>query len=42
MHLPISEGKGVLAKILENTPYTNVYDEAPKEEEKLAPKKKEP
>jgi len=38
LHLPISEGKDILAKILENTPYTNVYDEAPKEEEDLAPK----
>ena len=41
MHLTISEGDDVHAKILENTVYTNVYDEAPKEEEKLAPKEEE-
>jgi len=35
LHLFISEGKEVLAKILENTPYTNVYDEAPEENQTL-------
>ena len=29
LHLPISEGKDVLMTILENTPYTDTYDEAP-------------
>jgi hypothetical protein len=29
-HKTISEGKAILDKILENTPYTSVYDEFPK------------
>ena len=41
MHLTISEGDDVHAKILENTVYTNVYDEAPEQKEKLAPKEEE-
>ena len=30
--LPISAGKSLLTKILENTPYTNVYNKGPQEE----------
>ena len=33
LHKIISEGKAVLEKILENTPYTGVFDKFPKEEE---------
>src|SRR5919204_3576970 len=33
LHLPISEGKDVLATILENTPYTDNHNEAPKEDQ---------
>ena len=29
MHNTISEGKAILEKILENTPYTRIYDELP-------------
>ena len=29
--MTISEGKAILKKILENTPYTDIYDESPKE-----------
>ena len=32
-HKTISEGKAILEKILENTTYTNVFDEFPEEEE---------
>jgi hypothetical protein len=32
-HKTISEGKAILEKILENTPYTGIYDEFPKEVE---------
>ena len=32
-HKTISEGKAILHKTLENTPYTGVFDEFPKEEE---------
>src|ERR671935_1185020 len=35
LHLPISEGKDVLATILENTPYTDNHNEAPKEDQTL-------
>ena len=31
-HKTVSEGKIILDKILENTPYTSIYDEFPKEE----------
>ena len=31
-HKTISEGKSILEKILENTPYTGIYDEFPEEE----------
>ena len=31
-HKTISEGKTILNKILENIPYTGVYDEFPEEE----------
>jgi hypothetical protein len=33
MHKTISEGKAILEKILENTPYTSTYDEFPEEVE---------
>ena len=33
----IGEGKKILAKILENTPHTNVYDEPPEEEKESIP-----
>ena len=32
-HKTISEGKAILDKILENTSYTGVYDEFPKEDD---------
>ena len=32
LHLPISEGKDVLATILENTPYTDDHNEDPEED----------
>jgi hypothetical protein len=32
-HLTLSEGKDILGKILENTPYTGIFDEFPDEEE---------
>jgi hypothetical protein len=36
-HLTLSEGKVVLGKILENTPYTGIFDEFPDEEEEPKP-----
>jgi hypothetical protein len=38
-HMSFSKGEAILQKILENTPYTGIYDEFPKEEKKtsLAP-----
>jgi hypothetical protein len=36
-HLTPSEGKVVLGKILENTPYTGIFDEFPHEEEEPKP-----
>src|SRR5919205_753990 len=33
LHLPISEGKDVLATILENTPYTDDHNESPEEDQ---------
>jgi hypothetical protein len=41
LHKIVSEGKAILDKILENTPYTGVYDEFPKEEVELSPVPKE-
>jgi len=32
-----SEGEDILEKILENTPYTGIYDEFPKEEKEVKP-----
>jgi hypothetical protein len=32
-----SEGEAILQKILENTPYTGIYDEFPKEEKEIEP-----
>ena len=40
-HKTVSEGKAILDKILENTPYTGVYDEFPEEEVKPSPKPEE-
>ena len=40
-HKIVSEGKAILAKILENTPYTGVYDEFPEEEVEPSPEPKE-
>ena len=36
-HKTISEGKAILEKILENTLYTGIYDEFPKEEIESSP-----
>jgi hypothetical protein len=36
-HETINEGKAILEKILENTPYTSIFDEFPKEEKKSSP-----
>jgi hypothetical protein len=36
-HLTPSEGKEILGKILENTPYTGIFDEFPDEEEEPMP-----
>ena len=41
MHKTISEGKGILEKILENTPYTGIYDEFPKETVESGPDQQE-
>jgi hypothetical protein len=42
-HMSFSEGEAILQKILENTPYTGIYDEFPKEEKEneFSPKPKE-
>jgi hypothetical protein len=36
-HKTISEAKDILEKILENTPYTGIFDEFPEEEEEVKP-----
>jgi hypothetical protein len=36
-HKLISEGKAILDKIHENTPYTSIFDEFPKEEKEIEP-----
>jgi hypothetical protein len=36
-HKLISEGKAILEKILENTPYTSIFDEFPKEQKEIEP-----
>jgi hypothetical protein len=36
-HLTLSEGKDILGKILENTPYTGIFDEFLDEEEEPKP-----
>jgi hypothetical protein len=36
-HMSFSEGEAILQKILENTPYTSIYDEFPKEEKEVEP-----
>jgi hypothetical protein len=43
LHETINEGKAILEKILENTPYTGIFDEFPKEEKEieLSPKPKD-
>ena len=40
-HKFVSEGKAILDKILENTPYTNIYDKFPEEEVEPSPEPKE-
>jgi hypothetical protein len=40
-HMTISEGKAILKKILENTPYTDIYDESPKEIVESSPDQEE-
>ena len=40
LHLPISEGRAILETILENSPYTNVHDDSPKEKDIPTPSKK--
>jgi len=35
--MSFSEGEAILEKILENTPYTGIYDEFPKEEKGVKP-----
>ena len=40
-HKTVSEGKAILDKILENTPYTGIYDEFPKEEVEPSPELEE-
>jgi hypothetical protein len=37
IHMSFSEGEAILEKILENTPYTGIYDEFPKEEKEVKP-----
>jgi hypothetical protein len=33
LHLSVSEGRAILDTILENSPYTNVHDDSPKEKD---------
>jgi hypothetical protein len=40
-HNSISEGKAILEKILENTPYTDIYDEFPEETIESSPDQQE-
>ena len=40
-HMTISEGKAILEKIFENTPYTDIYDEFPKEIVESSPDQEE-
>ena len=40
-HKTVSEGKIILDKILENTPYTGIYDEFPEEEVEPSPEPEE-
>jgi hypothetical protein len=40
-HNSISEGKAILEKILENTPYTDIYDEFPEETIESGPDQQE-
>ena len=35
--MSFSEGEAILEKILENTPYTSIYDEFPEEEKEVKP-----
>jgi hypothetical protein len=37
LHETINKGKAILEKILENTPYTGISDEFPKEEKEIEP-----
>ena len=38
LHLSDSEGRAILDTILENSPYTDVHDDSPKEKDILTPK----
>ena len=38
LHLSDSEGRAILDTILENSPYTNVHDDSPKEKDIPTPK----
>ena len=40
-HKTIGEGKAIFEKILENTPYSGIYDEFPKETVELGPNQQE-
>jgi hypothetical protein len=37
LHLPISEGRAIFDTILENSPYTDVHDNSPEENDNLIP-----
>ena len=41
LHLSDSEGRAILDTILENSPYTDVHDDSPKEKDILTPKQEE-
>jgi hypothetical protein len=40
LHETINEGKAILEKILENTPYTGIFDEFLEEEKEIEPSPK--
>jgi hypothetical protein len=39
LHLSVSEGREILTKILENTPYTSIRDDPPEDIVETAPEK---
>ena len=41
LHLSDSEGRAILNTILENSPYTDVHDDSPKEKDNPTPKQEE-